>query len=191
MELFIDTCGTILWNCIWSVIDTCKYGKILLNCIWATTWDFQQCGVCDQQKLRPAYAYAQSNQRLFKSLEYSITLRLLIEHHLEFLSLKGCTGSCESTLVKMPHCWKSHVAAHLVCHFRGSFDANLKKDHNQNCFLRKKTQISLLLRIKITNLHYITRRIIWKIYMQELWFLCMTCCLNVFKKMYEVSLKYL
>ena len=24
------------------------------------------------------------------------------------------TGSPESTLVKMPHCWKSHVAAHMV-----------------------------------------------------------------------------
>ena len=31
---------------------------------------------------------------------------------LEFLSLKGgCIGSSESTLVKMPHCWKSYVAA--------------------------------------------------------------------------------
>ena len=41
-------------------------------------------------------------------------LRLLIEQHFEFLSLKGgCTGSFESLLVKMPHCWKSHVAAHI------------------------------------------------------------------------------
>ena len=40
---------------------------------------------------------------------------LLTEHHLEFLSLKGgCTGSSESTLVKMPHCWKSHVAAQIL-----------------------------------------------------------------------------
>ena len=39
---------------------------------------------------------------------------LLTEHHLEFLSLKGCyTGLSESTLVKMPHCWKSHVMAYL------------------------------------------------------------------------------
>ena len=39
-----------------------------------------------------------------------MTVKLLTEHHLEFLSLKGgCTGSSESTLVKMPHCWKSHV----------------------------------------------------------------------------------
>ena len=40
-------------------------------------------------------------------------VRLLTEHHLEFLCLKGgCTGLCESTHVKMPHCWKSHVTAH-------------------------------------------------------------------------------
>ena len=33
----------------------------------------------------------------------------MAENHLEFLSLTGgCTGLSESTLVKMPHCWKSH-----------------------------------------------------------------------------------
>ena len=43
-----------------------------------------------------------------------MTVKLLVEHHLEFLSLKGgCTGSSESTLVKMPHYWKSRVAALL------------------------------------------------------------------------------
>ena len=43
-----------------------------------------------------------------------MNLKLLTEHHLEFLSLKGgCTASSESTLVKMPHCWKSRVAAEL------------------------------------------------------------------------------
>ena len=42
-------------------------------------------------------------------------VKLLTEHHLEFLSLKGdCTGSSESTHVKMPHCWKSHVMAHII-----------------------------------------------------------------------------
>ena len=41
-------------------------------------------------------------------------VELLTEHHLEFLSLKGgCRGSSESTLVTMPHCWKSHVTAHM------------------------------------------------------------------------------
>ena len=56
----------------------------------------------------------QSDQSLCLSLEYSMTVKLLTEHHLEFLRLKGgCIGSSESTLVKMPHFWKSHVTAHL------------------------------------------------------------------------------
>ena len=42
-------------------------------------------------------------------------VKLLTEHHLEFLSLKGgFTGLSESTLVKMSHCWKTHVAAHMI-----------------------------------------------------------------------------
>ena len=42
-------------------------------------------------------------------------VKLLTEHHLEFLSLKGgCRGSSESTDVKMPHCWKSHAVAHIL-----------------------------------------------------------------------------
>ena len=41
-----------------------------------------------------------------------MTVKLLTEQHLQFLSLKGgCTGSSEYTLVKMPHGWKSHVRA--------------------------------------------------------------------------------
>ena len=44
-----------------------------------------------------------------------MTIKLLTEHHLEFPSLKGgCTGSSESTLVKMPDCWKSYVVAHIL-----------------------------------------------------------------------------
>ena len=44
-----------------------------------------------------------------------MSVKLLFVHHFEFLSLKGgCTGSPESTLVKTHHCWKSHVAAHIV-----------------------------------------------------------------------------
>ena len=70
--------------------------------------------MCDQQSLRSACAYAQSDQSLFWSLEYSMIVKLLTEHHLEFLSLKGgCRGSSESTLVKMSNCWKSHAAAQI------------------------------------------------------------------------------
>ena len=42
-------------------------------------------------------------------------IKLLTERHFEFFSLKGdCTGSSESTHVKMPLCWNSHVMAHLL-----------------------------------------------------------------------------
>ena len=41
-----------------------------------------------------------------------MSVKLLTEHHLEFLSLTGgCRGSSESTLVKMSNCWKFHAAA--------------------------------------------------------------------------------
>ena len=97
--------------------------KLLLH--FTTTWDFQQCGMCDQQSLRSACAYAQSDQSLCLSLEYSMTVKLLTEHHLDFLSLKGgCTGSTQSTHVKMPHCWKSHVMAQLFCTFSSSYWQN-------------------------------------------------------------------
>ena len=43
-----------------------------------------------------------------------MTVKLQTEQHLEFLSLKeDCTGSSESTLVKMSHCWKSHATAQI------------------------------------------------------------------------------
>ena len=48
-----------------------------------------------------------------------MTVKLLTEQRLEFLSLKGgCTGLSVSTLFKMPHCWKSHVAAQMSLYMR-------------------------------------------------------------------------
>ena len=42
-------------------------------------------------------------------------VKLLTEHHLEFLSFNGgCRGSSESTLVKLANCWKSHAMAQIV-----------------------------------------------------------------------------
>ena len=44
-----------------------------------------------------------------------MTVELLTEHLLEFLSLiGGCRGSSESTFFKIPHCWKSHVTAQML-----------------------------------------------------------------------------
>ena len=54
-------------------------------------------------------------------------VKLLTEHHLEFLSLKGgCRGSSESTHVKMPHCWKSRAMAHIR-HFSVTVDLRICK----------------------------------------------------------------
>ena len=44
-------------------------------------------------------------------------VKLLPEHHLELLSLKGvCRGSSESTLVMISNSWKSYAAAQF-CKF--------------------------------------------------------------------------
>ena len=43
-----------------------------------------------------------------------MSVKLLTENHLEFLSLnEDYTGLSESVLVKMPHCWKSHATTQL------------------------------------------------------------------------------
>ena len=90
--------------------------------------EISNSGMCDQQSFRSACAYAQSDQSLCKSLEYSMTVKLLTEHHLEFLSLKGgCTGSAESTLVN---------ATLLEITYHDSFCLrvfNLLRDHHLTC----------------------------------------------------------
>ena len=61
-------------------------------------------------------------------------VKLLSEHHLEFLSLKGgCLGSSESTHVKMPHCWKSHALAHIASSFPSSVVRKEKDLHGVHC----------------------------------------------------------
>ena len=63
--------------------------------------------VCATSKASDQPAHMRSLIRAFASrLSILIMIvKLLTEHHLEFLSLKGgCRGSSESTHVKMPHC---------------------------------------------------------------------------------------
>ena len=44
-----------------------------------------------------------------------MSVKLITEDHLEFLTLKVCyTGSSKSTIVKIPRCWKSHVMTHTT-----------------------------------------------------------------------------
>ena len=74
-------------------------------------------------------------------------VKLLTEHHLEFLSLKGgCTGSSESTLVKMSNCWKSHAAAHIL---------SLKQCISRStAFIRNQIRIHAVSHLH-SNLYYI------------------------------------
>ena len=66
-------------------------------------------------------------------------VKLLTTQHLEFLSLKGGSRcSSESTLVKMPLCWKSHVVAHIYIYtyqFKYVFDFErvLLRTNNIRC----------------------------------------------------------
>ena len=57
--------------------------NILSQYEMSATLDFQQCGMCGQQGLRPACAYMLASQSLCGSLEYSMSVKLLTEHHLE------------------------------------------------------------------------------------------------------------
>ena len=69
-----------------------------------------------------------------------MSVKLLPEHHLEILFLKGgCTDSSESTFVKMPHCWKSHVMAqiHLLLLMSTPCKSILMKQSIVHCSLFK------------------------------------------------------
>ena len=65
-------------------------------------------------------------------------VKLLTEHHLECLSLKGgCRGLSSSTLVKMSIFWKSHAAAH-ICHN----SAKSKTSPSGKLFFKKVKKVS-------------------------------------------------
>ena len=68
-----------------------------------------------------------------------MSVKLLTDHRLEFLSLTGgCRGSSESTLVKMSNCWKSHAAAHI-----GISLATLRQDKYKILGLRGKGEFQV------------------------------------------------
>ena len=72
-----------------------------------------------------------------------MVVKLLTENYLQFLSLKGdCRGSSESTLVKMPHCWKSHATAQLV------FNTFVTKSVGSICSSTENSLIITVLKVK-------------------------------------------
>ena len=105
--------------------------------------------MCDQQSLRSACACAQSDQSLCLLLEYSMNMKLLTEHHLEFLSFKGgCTGSSEiytcqnATLLEITchgsylvlyfqclHIWDYHPDCHPIIHLQSAIETKVTQCH--------------------------------------------------------------
>ena len=77
-----------------------------------------------------------------------MTVQLLTKHHLEFLSLKGgCTGSYESTLVKMPCCWKSDVAVHMPLAVVRMLNTNTQHTTSRMSISRSVSKASLALHV--------------------------------------------
>ena len=72
--------------------------------------------MCVRTKVSDQPAHTRSLIRAFASrLSGSMIVKLLTEHHYEFLSLKGgCRGSSEYTHVKISHEKKCHVVGNLM-----------------------------------------------------------------------------
>ena len=86
----------------------------MLECFIEPQHEISNNVVCVTSKASDQPAHMRSLIRAFASRLNILSVKLLTDCHLEFLSLKGgCTGSSESTLVKMSHCWKSHFAAQM------------------------------------------------------------------------------
>ena len=77
--------------------------------------------MCDQQSLRSACAYAQSDQSLCQLLACSMSVKLLTEHHLEFLSLKGGSAA------------EARPSHHLSkCHIVGNHNVTVRPQDTNN-----------------------------------------------------------
>ena len=102
-----------------------KFSKKLLNLQYPNPCEprheISNNVVCATSKASDQPAHTRSLIRAFASRLNILSVKLLTEHHLEFLRLKGgCTGLSVSTLVKIPHCWKSHVTAQIIMRYKGT-----------------------------------------------------------------------
>ena len=82
--------------------------------------------MCDQPRLRPACEYAQSDQSLCLSLEYSMSVKLLTEQNLEFLSLKEAAQARLSLHLSKYHIVENDMSR-LICVSARQIQNNDKK----------------------------------------------------------------
>ena len=91
-----------------------------------------------------------------------MSVKLPTERHLKILRLTGgCTGSSESILVKMQHCWKSHVTAHIgssIHHVNGiartlkkvyAYQRETSETRGHSLRFRSVSELGLLLKKRI------------------------------------------
>ena len=84
-------------------------------CIFEPQHEISNNVVCATSKASDQPAHTHSLIRAFATRLNILSVKLLIEHHLEPLNLKGgYIGSSEYILVKMPHCWESCVTAQFL-----------------------------------------------------------------------------
>ena len=112
-RLFPDPIDLQLWYCIIVLCD-CMQRKIYKKKV-GPQHEISNNVVYATSKGSDQPVHTRSLIRAFASRYNIRRLQVLTEQHLEFLSLKGgCTGLPESTLVKKPHCWKTHVTAQIL-----------------------------------------------------------------------------
>ena len=103
------------WVYNMSLLDHCL-GRTLQELTYEPVHEISNNVVCATSKASVQPAHTRSLITAFASR----CVKLHTENHLKFLGLKiGFTGSSESALVKMPHCWKSRVKAHIKATITG------------------------------------------------------------------------
>ena len=91
-------------------------------------------------------------------------VKLLTEHHMEFLSLKGgCRGSSESTLVKMLHC-----LAQIICNttiIANTFVNNKSIDKQDIIVYQSPLILIELFQHNLINVSYLTACYLYQVMM--------------------------
>ena len=87
--------------------------------------------MCDQQRLRPACANAQSDQSLCKLLDYSMSVKLLVNNIWSFHALKESAKARLSLQLSTCHTVGNHVSR-LISNYRQGpkYIPNGQKSHN-------------------------------------------------------------
>ena len=90
--------------------DICQLASILVSWYKSRSMRFVVCATSKGSD-QPAHT-----RSLIRAFAYRLNILWLLSYWVHNIwSLKGvCTGSSESTLVKMSHLWKSHAVAHKM-----------------------------------------------------------------------------